>query len=239
MNAVILLTGTIDPQNMVFTKLNDPEIRKSQYLKSIKFWLQNFDLPVVFVENSGNDLSAYFEEELYSGKLEMLSFYGNNFDKTLGKGFGEMSCLEYALVKSKSIKSNSLIFKITGRFKVLNFPNFYNFIRNAPELQLLLDFKYNLSFCDSRIFGFTPDFFFKYLSPYKEIINDTNGIFFEHILARAALNAIADNYIFYPFPSSPRIEGISGTFDQKYMSNFFMDLKARARYRMKFSIFRK
>lgn len=233
----ILLTGTVKPDNMTHTKIQDAEIRMNQYIDSIRFWLRTAKLPVIFVENSDTNLSQSFKQEIAKGSLEVLSFDGNNFDKRLGKGYGELNCLEYALANSKFYDDADFIFKITGRYKVLNFINFFKNYTLTPDIDLIVDFKWNLSFCDSRFFGFVPSFINDFLLDYRSIINDSNGIFFEHILAKASLTAIANGYNFKPLVTLPRIEGYSASSGVKYNSNYLHWLRYKFNYDLKFRSF--
>ncbi|MFD2932525.1 hypothetical protein [Spirosoma flavum] len=230
---VIILTGTVNPDNMAFTKLQDANVRKSQYIDSIRFWIEVAKVPIVFVENTNTDLSPYFENELYSNSIEILSFNGNDYDKSLGKGYGELNCLEYAYLNSKFIKDSEFIFKVTGRNKLINFSTFLNDYFVQSNVNILVDFKWNLSFCDSRFFGFTTSFLPEYLLPYKNIVDDSKGVFFEHILCKAALTAIAHDYVYKPLITLPRIEGYSGSTGVKYNSNYFHWLRYKYEYILK------
>ncbi|MCC9166152.1 hypothetical protein [Pontibacter harenae] len=232
-NPVVLLTGTIDPQNMIFTKITDKDFRKNQYIDSIKFWLKETKCKIIFVENSNNDISPYFEDALNSFRLEILCFNGNTYSREVGKGYGELLCIEYALKNSKILKTSNFVFKITGRHKVLNFLPFFERYDKNKDLDLLLDFNKNLTFCDSRIFGFTPVFFYDYLYKYKNSLNDTNGVYFEHILAKASLIAISQGLKYLPFPSSPKIKGISGSNNIKYDLNNFEFFKNSIKFKLK------
>jgi hypothetical protein len=232
-NVVILLTGTVDPNGMHFTALSNVDVRRQQYIDSIKFWVNSFKLKVVFIENSDTDMSTYLSKELKTGRLEMLHFNGNNYPREIGKGFGELQCLKYGYNFSSFIKTSNFIFKITGRHKILNFSSFLRFQEENCLLDLLLDYRENLKFSDSRFFAFKPAFIPDYLSKYESILDDSKEIFFEHILAKAGLLAIADDYNFKPLPYLPRIEGVSGTFNIRWKSNFFIWMRGNLRYKLR------
>lgn len=232
-NAVLLLTGTVNPGGMVLTAIQDVEVRKNQYLEAIRFWLKTTDLPIVFVENSGTDLSGYFQDEIARGVLEMRHFNGNNYDKQLGKGIGELRCLEYACAHSPTIQQAAFVFKVTGRYKVLNFSTFLKEYRTEQAPDLLVDFKWNLSFCDSRFFGFSPQFVPDFLSNQGGVINDSAGVYLEHALSKAALTAIAAGYAFRPFRTLPRIEGYSATVGVRYNSAYLHWLRYKFEYDLK------
>ncbi len=235
---VLLLTGTINPNNMSFTKLQDADSRKAQYIDAIRFWLKKSDLPVVFVENSDTSIASYFEPETASGRLELLHFQGNNYTRKLGKGYGELTILEYANCHSRWIKEADFVFKVTGRHKILNFDTFYAQFMGSPDISVMVNFYGFLKNCDSRFFGYIPSFLPDYLIHYKDVVNDSNEIYFETILSNSVHEAIADGYKFRPFQNLPRIQGSSGTFGIRYKSNFFSWFRHNTEYRFKQSIFK-
>lgn len=225
---VLLLTGTVDPNNMTFTKLLDIDTRRAQYIEAIRFWLKKVNFPIVFVENSGNDLSSIFSAEVNSGRISIYSFDGNKYDRKLGKGYGELLCIEYAFEHCEIIRNADFVFKVTGRHKILNFQTFVKQVINDPEINLLVNFYGFLKNCDSKIFGFSPRFIPDYLLKHKETLNDTDWVFFENALSSAALEAISREYNFRPLTEAARISGSSGTMGIKYKSNYFSWLKTKA-----------
>ena len=219
MKLVLLLTGTVKPENMVLTKLLDPGIRKEQYLDALNFWLTNTDIPVVFVENSNVDLSPYFEIAIASGRLEILTFKDGNSSSELGKGFGEINCMRYAHTHSILLQNADFIFKITGRLKILNFRSFYK-PAIIKDLDVTADLANSLGFADSRFWGYNPEFFTNHLSGFQNMLNDTEGVYFEHILAKSIIKTIKEGGSFSAFNTRLRIEGISGTSNKSYNSSF-------------------
>lgn len=224
---VLLLTGTVDPNNMSFTKLLDKEVRRTQYIEAIRFWLGHVNFPIVFIENSGNDLSAGFAKEIAEGRIMMYSFDGNNYDRALGKGYGELSCIEAAYEKFEKLRNATFVFKVTGRHKVLNFHTYVKQVQEDDKIDLLVNFYGFLKNCDSRIFGFVPRFIPDYLVKTKGLLNDTKLFFFENALAAAALEALAGEYHFKPLIELARINGSSGSLGFNYKSNYFSWIKSR------------
>ena len=82
---ILLLTGCINPNGMLYTALSNTEERKTQYIEAINYYLSNTTYPIVFVENSGTDISHLFTDAIKSNRMEYLSFSGNN-NKERGKG---------------------------------------------------------------------------------------------------------------------------------------------------------
>ena len=112
---VVLLTACVNPNGMSKTVLQDMELRRKQYVNALNFYLQETSLPICFVENTGFDMSCEFHSYIDSGRLEYLCFKGNNYDKSLGKGYGEAVIILYATENSVFLKRCKYLIKVTGR----------------------------------------------------------------------------------------------------------------------------
>jgi hypothetical protein len=235
METVILLTGTIYPNNMGQTVLQDPVVRKEQYKESIYFYLKKTNLKIVFVENSNTDISNDFINENTIHRLEFLMFDGNNYSRKFGKGYGEMKILNYAFENSVFIKNCDFVIKITGRIKIKNINIFINQINRLLFKEFfILDFQRNLKWADSRLFIFYQNFFSKYLQKYGNQIDDSREINFEHALCKASLEAILDNVEYYPLTDYPVFSGSAGTTGKKYNENIFFKFLRHFKYRFKY-----
>lgn len=233
---ILLLTGTINTYNKEFTLLTSSEKRREDYINAIHYYLKNFNYPIVFVENSKQDISPDFITEIENKQLEILFFDGNDYPKEMGKGYGEMCCIEYAINNSSMIKPDSFIFKITGRYKILNLNKFIDFYNDHPGTDLIADLTNNFKLSQSAIFGFRPFFPPNYLFKYLKILNDTNGIYFEHVLSKAVLNAISDGVDFKIFKYYPKIKAISGTTGKAYKNSFIYLLPRKLKYLVRYFI---
>ena len=215
MKTVILLTGCINPNGMAYTSLDNIEERQDQYVNAIRHYLKKTNYPVVFAENSGTDISNYFQEYINSGQLECLTFKGNQ-NKEKGKGYGECEIIKYALENSHFIPSSKQvrIVKITGRLIVKNICSIirYHSMFSSKRTTLCM-INSDFSFPDSRIIMAHIDFYKSFLH-YQEKINDSQGYFFEHALC----DIIKDNhqYPFSPFFIQPQIIGMSGSTGKQY-----------------------
>ena len=69
---VIVLTACINPGKMIHTSLTDVDIRRRQYEDALEFYLLQTDYPIVFVENSGTDISGDFRK--FVGVWNLLHF---------------------------------------------------------------------------------------------------------------------------------------------------------------------
>lgn len=210
MKMVILLTGCIDPNGMAYTALNSIEERKTQYVNAIQFYLKETSYPIVFCENSGTDISYLFQNHINSGRLECLSFYGNQ-NKEKGKGYGEAEIIEYTLNHSRLICDNCIITKITGRLIINNICNILSPLKKQDNFVSCL-FHSDLKFADSRLICAATGFYTEFLKN-KDQINDNNGVYFEHILSSSVINS---NMQYIPFSEAPEIIGESGTTGDTY-----------------------
>ena len=219
--SAFLLTGTIQPNNMILTELTDPLVRKNQYMQSIRFWVENFTFPVVFVDNSSTDISAYFEKEIAGGRLEILTFEGNDYPRELGKGPGELSCLLYAGANSKILAGIDLIYKVTGRLQILNMHMFTDRLQNL-DFDVSADLSYNLRFADSRLFVYRSSFLIDYLAALRSELNDSKNKYFENALATGIVQLIKNGGVFIPFNTRPRFVGVSASINKSYHSPFII-----------------
>lgn len=180
-NLVLLLTACISPNGMAFTAVQDSAKRRSAYIEALNYYLKATKFRIVFCNNSGEDLSCEFSE--YSDRIEFLSYYGNDYDKSLGKGYGEAGIIDFALQNSIFLKNAKTIVKITGKLKVLN-------LKKALSLTDFVLGKCDDCVCctwvesgivDSRVFCGSPHFF-QYLVNHKYLMNDETGAYFEKVL---------------------------------------------------------
>lgn len=179
---VILLTACVNPNGMSFTVLNDQNERLKQYLCSLKWYIDNTPYKIVFVENTNFDVSEYFISEVQTGRLECLTFDGNNFDRKLGKGYGEAMIIEYALKNSLILKTANVVVKITGRVIVKNAYNLIKHFNNTDTVYT--DFSRFKSNRDklSSVFVIAPKYFWSIFLCNMNLINDSRNQYFEHVL---------------------------------------------------------
>lgn len=212
MKTVILLTGCINPNGMPFTQLTNTSERQKQYVDAIHYYINQTNIHIVFCENSNTDISPLFNNA--HDRLEILTFHGNQ-NKQRGKGYGETEIIEFALHHSSFIHENSIIIKITGRLIINNIHQIINTLKYDFDFVTCL-FHSDLKFAESRIFCGTTAFYKEFLKN-KELMNDSEGIFFEHVLSSTVLES---SLRFRPFTEEPLITGISGSTGEKYQISF-------------------
>lgn len=213
---VILLTGCVDAKNMSYTALTDISVREKHYIDSMQFYYKETAIPIILAENSNHTFSADLVTNLVeSGRVEILTYDGNNFDKHLGKGYGEMETLLFTMKHSKFIGPNTRIIKITGRHQVYNINTYIHKINLKDQF---LYFKGHPK-AASEIYVTSRYFINNFLGRNINLINDTAGVFFEHVLAISILEASAKGHRYEMLCSYPRLVGIRGTENIPHRTN--------------------
>ncbi len=218
--ATIVLTATIRVRaNMSMTVRTSTSLRLADYRESFLNWLSNRSVQrIVFVENSGYDLSEFEHlARMNSDKsVELLSFVCPDFPGERGKGYGEMFCLDYALRNSRLLEQSRHFIKTSGRYYLRNVQRLVNFLERHPELEVVCNLERNLTWADSRAFAGSVDFLRKYLIPFHETVDDSHGVCFENVLARAAHNLMACGGAWTMLPMVPEIVGVHATNNIKF-----------------------
>ncbi|MDR2476132.1 MAG: hypothetical protein LBD45_09790 [Bacteroidales bacterium] len=225
---VILLTACINPNGAVYTTLQNEKVREEHYVNAINFYLDKTNYNIVFCNNSGEDISSKFTK--YKGRIEFLSFYGNDYDKRLGKGYGECLIMKYAFQHSEFIKKSNYIIKITGRlvirnistiFNVLKFNDILLFYPKYLENKIIAITNTNSKWIDSRCFIATKCFYEIFLSAKNiNMIADMRGYYLEHLLYDVIIQLNKNSFIFSKFCLPLEISGISGTTGESYTDNY-------------------
>ena len=213
---VILLTACVNPDGMPFTVLNDTSERLRQYREALDFYLNETTLPIVFCENTLCDFSEDYKEYIASGRLEYITFDGNNFDKSRGKGYGEALIMEEAFRHSRLIDQCNFVVKITGRLIVRNISQLVKDNRRMFT-DTIQTFYPNNNMADSRLVILPKLFCIDDFLARKDSINDTEGYYFEHLLYDAVISR--KKYIYVPFLHVPLIDGVSGSTGNLYKSD--------------------
>lgn len=225
MKIVLLLTACIQPNSYDCLYLVDFDIRKQQYIESINWYLQNTNYDIIFVENSGHDLSFKFKNLL--NRIEFLNYTSSKpsiYSPERGKGYKEMEILEYALHHSEKLKEAEILIKITGRLILLNIKKYEKYLphRNIQNWCMANIINFNFS-SDSR-FIFCDKLFLKNLVELKEKINLKYS--FEMALKDLIFNYPKYlNYKLIPIPF--RIKGFSGGYGNNY---YILENEYRKKY---------
>lgn len=230
-DVAILLTACVNPMGMSYTVLQDSHVRKQQYIEALRYYLDNTGVIIVFVDNTESDLTPYFEKEIETGRLEILSFDGNHFEKAKGKGYGESLIIEYGLNNSRFLIDINLIIKITGRLKCLNIEKVIAKCCNSETVYswFVLD-EYSCPICESRVFIAPRVFYEQYFLPKKNEIDDSNHQYFEHVLLKSLNKWIGNKRNFKEIWFPLVLNGIGGSTGQVYSKSFFQSIQFYIHY---------
>ena len=173
----LMLTATIQVRTDIrATPRRDIDIRLNDYKTSLERWLGNpVVTSVVFVENSGFDLSSLeaIARAFPTKQVEFLSFDSPMFNgERGGKSFGEMLCFEHCLANSELLKSAPNFLKATGRYYVPNAQSLMRLLSDRPYVDVICNLFRNLTWGDTRVFGATKAFLQDYLLPRRDLIDE-------------------------------------------------------------------
>ena len=219
-NACILLTACVNPCGMSHTVLQDSDARAEQYKQALDFYIKETTLPLIFCENTMYDMGMGYEQYVDSGRLELLAFEGNNYDKKRGKGYGEAVIMKYAVDHSVLIRNSKYVIKITGRLIVPDIKR----IASSPLLCLSNLYRSNIkqNFISTYLFIARPLVLQKFVNKYQELIwedSPTNDLIEHHWFRALTQDSELNNTIFIPFFSIPKVVGVSGTTGELYSMN--------------------
>jgi len=220
-NLTILLTCCFNPDGMSFTKISDKSIRLQQYYDAFDFYLKETSYKILIVDNTLFEIDSKYKA---NERIEYLTFDGNNYNKKIGKGYGEALLIEYAMKNSQFLKKeNSIIVKITGRLKILNIEkHLREFIKIGDLNCIYSDITWNKKYAYSYFFIANSRFIEKYLIPLKNLINDEKGIYFEQILSTSIKDYIKNGYKFRVLINPIVVDGVSASTGEKYYKPNFI-----------------
>lgn len=213
----ILLTACVSPSGMSHTVLQNPETRAEQYKKALDFYINETNVPIVFCENTMYDMSPEYKQYIDSGRLEYLTFDGNNYDINRGKGYGEALIMGYAINHSDIIRNSKYVIKITGRIIISDIKRYLS----SPLYLLDNLFRSNIKpkFISTYIFIVRPKLLQQFIEKYQELIwedHPTNDLIEHHWYRALTKDSDFNKTRYIPFFIIPNVIGVSGTTGQKY-----------------------
>jgi hypothetical protein len=124
---ILLMTATITPLPGIPVRARtEPKVRLQDYQASLAFYSGLLDGcfdAIIFAENSNSDLSSLIAastKRRHFDKLEFISFYGLDYEPKHGRGYGEFRLVDHVMSTSKLLRSDDVIWKVTGRYIVKN-----------------------------------------------------------------------------------------------------------------------
>lgn len=216
-NTVLLLPSCIDPQGMVMLKRQEVEARLKDHKTALKSWLteQTCLERVVFCENSGyplDEISDVAGRYAAIKEVEIIQFSGQDFHKKLGKGYGHLKTIDYALSHSTLISTCDNFLTVPGRYFVANADRIIHNISRALDVCCDL---HSLRWADVRVMWFRKAVYESCFKGAFHSVNDSAGWYSEHVIARQLLQAISHGHSWRPLPRTPYFVGYSGTENSK------------------------
>jgi hypothetical protein len=129
---VLLMTATIKPRAGVKTRITDPDVRLADYQRALLYYaacIGNGIDRILFVENSGSDVSA-LRQAVPDPRCEFI-VYDAAGHPSYGYGYGEFHLLQYAMDRYCDDEPNLLFIKVTGRYIVRNLNRFIALARGT------------------------------------------------------------------------------------------------------------
>jgi hypothetical protein len=220
----LLMTASVDPKGMSGLSVADVAVRRRQYLATFEHYLR---LPsvhtVVFAENSGCDLSdfsrmaACFPDKI----IELLSCSLNDYPRHLGKSYGELRLMDYAVEHSKYLQKSAGFIKVTGRFRFLNLEGLLNEAQQRLPWVMFCDIKdhpiydwlrngWNGHSADTRFFIVRKDFYRERFYGQHGMLNDSAGELIEMLFFRVIKRHSGPGRIISRFRTEPEPAGQAG-----------------------------
>jgi len=210
-DAVICMTACIQPNTVMVSALNVDE-RLADYKKCIRFYLDQTDLPIYFLENSDYDLDSDkdFQEFQNLQRFTVLRFSPHPNTKK-GKGFQEFYTLD-RFVKDH-LHSNSFI-KVTGRYIVKNIAELIANLK-AP---INIDLHKKMKVAITGFFAMEKNFYLQYFYGKYADADDQAGRFIEHVVYDQIITAdLKSKTALLPF--NPQYRGVSGSYGGSLQRN--------------------
>ncbi len=222
--AALVMTATIaPPPDAINLARKDPQVRLRDYCEALTFYLgvpSQFIDRILFLENSDSDLSAIQDLATAAAgdkQVEIISFpKGNEYPPKFGKAYGEFRLLDYGLNRSSLLSGSDIIWKVTGRLRLMNIdrlietapPNYalYCDLRQIPLGRYL----YGNEWIDLRFFSFTLEGYSKFFRDRANSLRDTPNRSAEHYLYKVVEEALPSESIIPRFRVQPAVAGHSG-----------------------------
>lgn len=211
---LLVITSTVYV-NSQLTSLTDPEIRLSQYVESILFYIKSaLFAEIIICDNSEFDYSAVdvirkTAKDL-NVNIEFLFFKGNTeYIQKQGKGYGEGEIIHHIMQFSLLIKKAPAFLKITGRIKVINIRSLVRSLSPASNYfqRIGMNPIRNRKMVDTRLYYCLKNDFIKTLLIRYKDVNDFDGYYLE----RTYYDGLHGSIQYQNFIVLPRFQGVSGS----------------------------
>lgn len=206
MSIVFILTCTLDINNCCYTLRSNIDERLNDYIQALSYYINNTNNDIIICENSGSNVFEELKKLQKDNRVEFLQYNGNNFDRSLGKGYGERATLNYILNNSKFIEKNNYKYacKVTGRLILNNINNILDHVNSLSKKYHFLHYGYNENdkMINTRSYFIKPYSISKF---YEHEINDSAYQLIEHCFYNLCKKYSSDI-----IKIEPKFVGISG-----------------------------
>ncbi len=213
----IVLPSAIDVKGVANMQRADPLVRLADHERALARWLDDPHVRnIIFIENSGYPLDSLrtLVARHSAGKdVEFLSFDGQDFPRSRGKGYGEALAMQRLLEHSTQLRRTGHFLKVNGRYYV---PNVARVLSGMDDdVDVFCNLNRSLGFSDCRVYGGSLAFLERVVHEGLKVDEETGG-WLEHAVARAALVSISQGLSWRFITHLARIEGVSGSIDGPY-----------------------
>jgi hypothetical protein len=210
----ILLTATVTPQILSDLHIQDPAVRRRQYVESLRRWSPVADrhgATLVLVENSGEDLGHLAHDALGSlpESLRLITAPPpTEEDVARGKGAAEAAMMDLFCETFLGDPAEAW-YKVTGRLFVRNFSACIP--GHLPPGTIVARVAMHLRQMDTRFFGASAGIWHSYFTAAGAHVRDRDEVFIEKVLMRRTLTAMGEGAELLRFAAQPAFFGRSGT----------------------------
>ncbi len=210
----ILLTAAVTPQIVSDLYIQDPAVRRRQYVESLRRWspvAARHGATLVLVENSGEDLGRLAHDALGSipDSLRLIAAPPpTEADVERGKGSAEAAMMDLFCETFLGDPAEAW-YKVTGRLFVRNFSACIP--RQLPPDAIVARVAMHLRQMDTRFFGASAGIWHDYFTDAGVHVRDSDEVFIEKVLMRRTLTAMGQGAQLLRFAAQPAFLGRSGT----------------------------
>ncbi len=204
MRQCLIITATIQP-NSVMVAQNDVQVRKEEYLKALQFYIQHYQSPIYFIENSNFNFKedADFQAIFGTRKVNLIQYPSSTeFEK--GKGYQEFEILDQTIQKLTNEFDEFI--KVSGRYIVTNFDEFKAQKNNG----IVMDRHKKRKVAITSFFSCRFKEYHDYIAGSYKDVNDAAGIFIEHVVYQRLKNINPTKIDL--LVKNPVYEGVSGSY---------------------------
>lgn len=233
-NICLLLTSTINAKDFSFVGRRGMKNRENDYLEAILFY-SKFNFPIVFIDNS-NYRSKQIESVISNlSESEYLTFESE--ESYRGKGHGELEILKFGLKSSVIIQKYRNIVKISGRYIISNFYQFYSKLNLSKSFHYC-NYSRKFTWVDTRVMVLDKSFIINYLFPTMEkFLNESESIFFERAYARSIHLYQFEGGEISLWPVYPYFNGVNGENGKQISFSIIKKIKYNIYYKIKTYVF--